>query len=172
MVQFAFKVRKITSGFTLTERWEAGNYPIVWWSMTSKAEFGSESPDQFQGRIQKFRKGGTLQICLSKGGHHSDSGVYKRFILKNRSRFFPKGGRGHQAPPLDPFLLDGLALGLFQTSNFIFTESNANAQLLLFYFICIRFGTCEVRRLKQTLVVGKGRSSVKNIVWTPLTKDG
>ena len=112
MVQFAFKVRKITSGFTLTERWGAGNYPIVWWSMTSKAEFGSESPDQFQGRIQKFRKGGTLQICLSKVGHHSDSGVYKRFILKNISRFFPKGGaQVPQAPPLD--LLQTVSIHLF-----------------------------------------------------------
>ena len=46
------KFGKITSGFTLTERWEAGDYHIIFWSMTSKAEFSSESPDQF------------LYICL------------------------------------------------------------------------------------------------------------
>ena len=35
------KFRKITSGFILTERWEAGNYHIIFWSVTSKAEFSS-----------------------------------------------------------------------------------------------------------------------------------
>ena len=37
------KFGKITSRFTLTEQWEAGNYHIVFWSMTSKTEFSSES---------------------------------------------------------------------------------------------------------------------------------
>ena len=32
--------------FTLTEQWEAGNYHIIFWSMTSKAEFSKESPVQ------------------------------------------------------------------------------------------------------------------------------
>ena len=43
------KFGKITSWFTLTERLEAGNYHINFWSVTSKAEFSSEteSPDQF-----------------------------------------------------------------------------------------------------------------------------
>ena len=41
------KFGKIISGFTLTERWEAGNYHIVFGSVTSKVEFSSESPDQF-----------------------------------------------------------------------------------------------------------------------------
>ena len=41
------KFGKINSGFTLTERWEAGNYHIIFWSMASKAEFSTESPDQF-----------------------------------------------------------------------------------------------------------------------------
>ena len=35
------KFIKITSGFTLTEQWEAGNYHIIFWSVTSKAEFSS-----------------------------------------------------------------------------------------------------------------------------------
>ena len=39
---------KITSRFTLIERWGAGNYHIIFWSMTSKAEFSSESLAQFQ----------------------------------------------------------------------------------------------------------------------------
>ena len=33
------KFGNVTSGFNSTERREAGNYPIVFWSMTSKAEF-------------------------------------------------------------------------------------------------------------------------------------
>ena len=33
------KFGKITSGFTLTEQWEAGNYPIVCWSVTSEIEY-------------------------------------------------------------------------------------------------------------------------------------
>ena len=38
--------------------------------------------------------------------------------------------------------------GPFQTSNFSCAESNANEKNLLFSLICIRFGTCKVRRLK------------------------
>ena len=42
------KFKKITSGFTLTERWKAGNYHINFWSMTLKAEFySSERPVLF-----------------------------------------------------------------------------------------------------------------------------
>ena len=41
------KFWKISSGFTLTERWEAGNYHIIFWLMTLKAEFSSESPVLF-----------------------------------------------------------------------------------------------------------------------------
>ena len=41
------KFGKIISGFTMTDCWKAGNYHIVFWSMTSKAEFSRESPDQF-----------------------------------------------------------------------------------------------------------------------------
>ena len=42
-----FKIWKITSGFTLTERWEAGNYHIIFWFVTSKSEFNSERPVLF-----------------------------------------------------------------------------------------------------------------------------
>ena len=31
----------------MTDQWETGNYHIVFWSMTSKAEFISERPVQF-----------------------------------------------------------------------------------------------------------------------------
>ena len=41
------KFGKITPGFTLTVQWEAGNYYIIFWSMTSKTEFSSESAFQF-----------------------------------------------------------------------------------------------------------------------------
>ena len=41
------KFGKITSGFTLTERWKAGYYYAVFWAVTSKAEFGSERPVLF-----------------------------------------------------------------------------------------------------------------------------
>ena len=34
---------KITSGFNLTRRWETGNYNIIFWSLTSEAEFSSQS---------------------------------------------------------------------------------------------------------------------------------
>ena len=44
-------------------------------------------------------------------------------------------------------------LGPFQTSNFTCAESNANEENLLFSLICIRFGTCKVRRLKRALAV-------------------
>ena len=53
-VKFFFKVYsplkfgKINSGFTLTEQWEAGNYYIVFWCVTSKAEISTVSPAQFQ----------------------------------------------------------------------------------------------------------------------------
>ena len=43
-------------------------------------------------------------------------------------------------------------LGPVQTSNFTCAESNANEKNLLFSLICIRFGTCEVRRLNRALV--------------------
>mgnify|MGYP001799646785 CR=1 FL=1 len=33
------KFGKITSGFTFTEQWGAGNYPIVFWSVTSETEY-------------------------------------------------------------------------------------------------------------------------------------
>ena len=33
------KFGKITSGFTLTEQWEAGNFPIVFWFVTSETEY-------------------------------------------------------------------------------------------------------------------------------------
>ena len=42
-------------------------------------------------------------------------------------------------------------LGPFQTSNFTCAKSNANEKNLLFSLICIRFGTCKVRRLKRAL---------------------
>ena len=48
-----FEVLKITSGFTLTERWESGNYYIIFWSMTSKAEFSGEKPLLFYISVQK-----------------------------------------------------------------------------------------------------------------------
>ena len=44
-------------------------------------------------------------------------------------------------------------LGPFQTSNLTCAESNANEKNLLFSLICIRFGTCKVRRLKRALEV-------------------
>ena len=43
-------------------------------------------------------------------------------------------------------------LGPFQTSNLTCAESNANEKNLLFSLICIRFGTCKVRRLKRALI--------------------
>ena len=40
--------------------------------------------------------------------------------------------------------------GQGQTTNFTCAQSNANDKIiLLFYLICIRFGTCEVRRLTR-----------------------
>ena len=41
------KFGKITSGFTVTERWEAGNCHFIFWSMTSKVEISSERPVLF-----------------------------------------------------------------------------------------------------------------------------
>ena len=66
----------ITSGFILTERWEAGNYYIIFWSVTSKAEFSSESPDQF------------LYICsICVATTHLATIFYKKMekIYKNRT---------------------------------------------------------------------------------------
>ena len=54
------KFGKITSGLTLTEQWESGNYHIIFWSMTSKAEFRSESLVLFlfKGKVEKIFMGG------------------------------------------------------------------------------------------------------------------
>ena len=38
---------KITSGFTLAEWWEVGDYHIIFWSVMSNAKFSIKSPDQF-----------------------------------------------------------------------------------------------------------------------------
>ena len=43
-------------------------------------------------------------------------------------------------------------LGPFQTSNFACAESNANERKQQIFLICIRFGTCKVRRLKRALL--------------------
>ena len=43
-------------------------------------------------------------------------------------------------------------LGQVQTPYFTSAESNANEQNPLFSLICIRFGSCEVRRLNLALV--------------------
>ena len=50
-------------------------------------------------------------------------------------------------------ILTTLTLGPFQTSKFTCAESNANEKNLLFSLICIRFGTCKVRRLKRALLI-------------------
>ena len=42
-------------------------------------------------------------------------------------------------------------LGQVQTPYFTWAESNANEQNPLFSLICIRFGSCEVRRLNRAL---------------------
>ena len=49
--------------------------------------------------------------------------------------------------------MDGLSP--FQTSNFTCAESNTNEKNLLFSLVCIRFGSCKVRRLKQALIEKK-----------------
>ena len=38
----------------MTERWEAGNYYIVFWSVTSKAEFRSERPVLFLYEVESL----------------------------------------------------------------------------------------------------------------------
>ena len=40
-------LEKLLPVHPLTERWEAGNYHIIFWSKMAKAEFSSEIPDQF-----------------------------------------------------------------------------------------------------------------------------
>ena len=40
-------------------------------------------------------------------------------------------------------------------SHFTCAESNANEKNLLFSLMCIRFGTCEMRRLKRALESGQ-----------------
>ena len=44
---FCLKFGKITSEFTFTELYEAGNCHIILWSVTSKTEFSSEKPFLF-----------------------------------------------------------------------------------------------------------------------------
>ena len=96
------KFGKITSGFTLTEQWEAGNYNITSWSMTSKAEFSSESPNQF------------LYICsIYVAPTHLATIFYKKMeqIHKNRTGFSLKNSAfdvtaqkqyGSYQPPFAP----------------------------------------------------------------------
>ena len=52
-------------------------------------------------------------------------------------------------------LVQFLYLGPVQTSNFTYAESNANEKNLLFSLICIRFGTCKVRRLNRALAASQ-----------------
>ena len=42
LCKLPLKFGKITSGFILIERWEAGNYHIISWPVASKAKFSSE----------------------------------------------------------------------------------------------------------------------------------
>ena len=44
-----------------------------------------------------------------------------------------------------------------QKSNFTCSESNANEKNLVFSLICLRFGTCEVRRLNRALLTSLSR---------------
>ena len=54
-------------------------------------------------------------------------------------------------------------LGPVQTWNFTCAESNAGEENLLFLLITIRFGTCEVRRLKQTVSFRLLKSETRKI---------
>ena len=65
----------ITSGFTLTERWEVGNYHIIFWSMTSKAEFSSESLVLF-----------LYIFSIYVAATHLATTFYKNMEHKNRNR--------------------------------------------------------------------------------------
>ena len=58
---------------------------------------------------------------------------------------------GHETVPIGNRVRVNAALGPVQTSNFTCAESNANEKNLLFSLICIRFGTCKVRRLNRAL---------------------
>ena len=49
------------------------------------------------------------------------------------------------------FIIINNALGQVQTPYFTWAESNANEKNPLFSLICIRFGSCEVRRLNLAL---------------------
>ena len=73
------KFGKITSGFTLTERWEAGNYHIIFWSMTSKAEFSSEECGPVSLSLYIF--------LIYVGTTHLATKFYKKMekIYKNRA---------------------------------------------------------------------------------------
>ena len=57
-------------------------------------------------------------------------------------------------------------LGPFQTSNFTCAESNAIEKNLLFSLICIRFGTCKVRRLKRATLYFLTKTNVFQLAKT------
>ena len=72
--------------------------------------------------------------------------------VKNVLSIFAKNGQSNLVLVLEskgPYLLR--ALGPVQTLNFTCAESNENKKNLLFSLICIRFGTCKVRRLNRAL---------------------
>ena len=58
-----------------------------------------------------------------------------------------------------------VTLGQVQTSYFTWAESNANKQNPLFSLICIRFGSCEVRRLNRALALAVYAISNKPKAW-------
>ena len=76
--------------------------------------------NSIRGKSRNFERRGhptDLHFKGGVGGHHSDSGVYKRFILKNRSQFFKKwGGEGPQrdnGPTLDKHCVQVKKKGTF-----------------------------------------------------------
>ena len=57
-----------------------------------------------------------------------------------------------------------MILGPFQTLNFTCVESNANERKQYIFLICIRFGTCKVRRLKRALLVNGEPLGVNGLI--------
>ena len=79
-------------------------------------------------------------------GMHPNAFHFQRF------RFFRQESNLHRPPRLWSSAFNSKCL--FQTSNFSCAKSNVSELKSLFKFICIRFGTWKVRRLKQALATG------------------
>ena len=61
-------------------------------------------------------------------------------------------------------MAERVILGPVQTWHFTCAEFNANDEIV----ICVRFGTCEKRRLNRVLLRSRYENATSNLCWVPV----